>query len=192
MPHQVADPIVASAELILALQTLVSRESPPLEPAVLTIGSIHGGTAPNIIPSRVELQGTLRAFSPELRSHLLSRIDEVISGLARTFRVEFRLTMTDACPACINDPEMAELVRRTAARVLGADMVRDSQQTLGADDMSLFLNEVPGCYFFVGGANAERGLASPHHSPTFDFDERALDIGVQVLSGVALEFLNGR
>jgi len=191
MPHQVADPIVASAELILALQMLVSRESPPLEPAVLTIGSIHGGTAPNIIPSRVELWGTLRVFSPELRNKLVARIDDLVSGLARTFRVEAKLTMTETCPACINDADMAKLVRRVATRVVGADSVREGQQTMGADDMSMFLNEVPGCYFFVGGANAERGLASPHHSPTFDFDERALDIGVQMLCEAALEFLNG-
>src|SRR6185437_1799127 len=110
IPHQVADPIVASAELIVALQTLVSRESPPIEPAVLTIGSIHGGTAPNIIPSRVELHGTLRVFDPALRERLLARLRQVLDGVAATFRVEAGLQMTDCCPACINDPAMAELV----------------------------------------------------------------------------------
>ena len=191
MPHQAPDPVVASAELIGALQTLVSRDSPPLQPAVLTIGSIHGGTAPNIIPSRVELQGTLRVFAPELRARLVARLEEVISTVARTFRVEASLRMTDSCPACINEPGMAALVRRVAERVAGANHLSDSQQTMGADDMSVFLNEVPGCYFFVGAANSRRGLNSPHHSPTFDFDEGALDIGVQMLEGVALEFLNG-
>ncbi|MBV9325062.1 MAG: amidohydrolase [Chloroflexi bacterium] len=189
MPHQVADPVVAAAELIVALQTLVSRESPPMEPAVLTIGSIHGGTAPNIIPSCVEIQGTLRTFSPGLRARLLTRIEAVMTDVARTFRVEPKLLMTDACPACINDAPMAELVQRVGTRVLGASNVGQQQQTMGADDMSEFLNAVPGCYFFVGAANAERGLQSPHHSPTFDFDERALDIGVQMLTSVALEYL---
>jgi amidohydrolase len=192
MPHQAPDPVLASAELIVALQTLVSRDSPPLEPAVLTIGSIHGGTAPNIIPSRVELQGTLRVFAPELRRLLVARLEEVISSVARTFRVEASLRMTDSCPACINDAGMAALARRVAERVVGGpDRVSDREQTMGADDMSVFLNEVPGCYFFVGAANARRGLKSPHHSPTFDFDEGALDIGVQMLESVALEFLNG-
>jgi amidohydrolase len=189
MPHQVSDPIVAAAELIVALQTLVSRETPPMEPAVLTFGSIHGGTAPNIIPTQVVLQGTLRVFDADLRVKLLSRIDEVITGMARTLRVHSRLKITDACPACVNDADMAALVRRVAARIVGVDNVGQRQQTMGADDMSEFLNAVPGCYFFVGGANAERGLHSPHHSPTFDFDERALDIGVQMLTSVALEFL---
>ncbi|HEY2595860.1 MAG TPA: amidohydrolase, partial [Chloroflexota bacterium] len=189
MPHQVADPVVAAAELIVALQTLVSRESPPMEPAVLTIGSIHGGTAPNIIPARVELHGTLRAFSPDLRARLLQRIEEITSGIARTLRVQAKLEITDCCPACVNDPSMADLVRRVGARVVGASNVGSEQRTMGADDMSEFLNAVPGCYFFVGSANAERGLNSPHHSPTFDFDERALDIGVRMLTSVALEFL---
>jgi amidohydrolase len=191
MPHQVPDPVVASAELILALQTLVSRETPPLEPAVLTIGSIHGGTAPNIIPSKVELQGTLRAFAPPWRDHLVSRLHELVQTHAQMFRVDAALKMTDTCPACINDADMAALVRRVAERVVGSEQVSADMRTMGADDMSIFLNEVPGCYFFVGAANAQRGFTSPHHSPTFDFDEQALDTGVQMLTNVALEFLDG-
>ncbi len=189
MPHQVPDPVVASAQLIVALQTLISRESSPLEPAVLTIGSIHGGTAPNIIPMRVEMHGTLRVFDPALREHLLCRMREVVQGMAATFRLESDVRSTDACPATINNAEMSELVRNVGARVLGEHNVRSVCRTTASEDMSLFLNEVPGCFFFVGSANAQRGLASPHHSPTFDFDERALDVGVRVLTSVALEFL---
>jgi len=151
--------------LIVAFQTLVSRESPPLEPAVLTIGSIHGGTAPNIIPERVDLQGTLRVFDPTLRERLLVRMRELLDGIATTFRVGAKLQMTDCCPACINDEAMAQLVTKTASRAIGAENVLNRTRTMGADDMSLFLNAVPGCYVFVGSANAERGLNSPHHSP---------------------------
>jgi amidohydrolase len=189
MPHQVPDPVVASAQLIVVLQTLVSRESPPMEPAVLTIGSIHGGTAPNIIPTRVELQGTLRVFDPALRQRLLGRLREQVSCVAAACRVEADFRLTESCPACINDANMSELVRGVAERLVGPRHVLDRTRTTGADDMSLFLDAVPGCYFFVGSANAERGLASPHHSPTFDFDERALDIGVQVLTSTAIAFL---
>jgi amidohydrolase len=189
MPHQTCDPVLASAQLIVALQTLVSRESPPLEPSVLTIGSIHGGTAPNIIPTRVELQGTLRVFSPALREILLRRIHELVDGIATTFRVKAEVKMTDSCPACINDASMAEFIQRVAEQVVGSERVQTNQRTTGADDMCLFLNAVPGCYFFVGAANAGRGLNSPHHSPTFDFDERALDVGVQMLTTAALDFL---
>ncbi len=191
MPHQTVDPVLASAELIVALQTLVSRESPPLEPTVLTIGSIHGGTAPNIIPTRVELQGTLRVFDPSVREHLLQRLREVVDGIAGTFRLAAEVCLSDCCPACINDTTMSRLVADVAARELGPQNVLSHMRTTGADDMSLFLNAMPGCYFFVGGANPERGLASPHHSPNFDFDERALDVGVQVLTAAALEYLAG-
>ncbi len=189
MPHQTADPVMASAHLIVALQTLVSRESPPLEPAVLTIGSIHGGTASNIIPTHVEMQGTLRVFEPAVRGQLLSRIRDIAAGCAATFRLEADVRTTDACPATINAAEMASLVRGVAGRVLGRQNVLAKTRTTGSEDMSLFLNEVPGCFFFVGSANAERGLSSPHHSPTFDFDERALEIGVRMLTSVAVEFL---
>jgi len=191
MPDQVPDPVVAAAQLIVTLQTLVSRDTPPMEPSVLTIGSIHGGTAPNIIPTRVELQGTLRAFDLAVRERLLSRVRDLAHAVPALFGVESSMEMTDCCPACVNDAEMAELVRRIASRVIGAANVSSDQRTTGADDMSLFLNAVPGAYFLVGSANAERGLASPHHSPTFDFDESALDVGVNVLTAVALDFLNG-
>jgi amidohydrolase len=189
MPHQVPDPVLASAQLIVAVQTLVSRDSPPMEPAVLTIGSVHGGTAPNIIPTRVELQGTLRVFEPALRERLLGRLREQVNCIASAFRVEAEFRMTESCPACVNDADMSELVHSVAESVVGPQQVLAQTRTTGADDMSLFLEAVPGCYFFVGSANAGRGLSSPHHSPTFDFDERALDIGVQVLTSSALAFL---
>ncbi|HET6315939.1 MAG TPA: M20 family metallopeptidase, partial [Chloroflexota bacterium] len=126
MPHQVPDPVLTSAELIVALQRLVSRETPPLEPAVLTIGSVHGGTAPNIIPNRVELQGTLRAFEPALREHLLQRLRELTYELPRMMGVEAQLQMTDCCPACINDAAMTALVTEIATGVDGVEHVTDS------------------------------------------------------------------
>jgi amidohydrolase len=189
LPHQTSDPIAAAAYLVTTLQTLVSRETSPLEPSVLTIGSIHGGTAPNIIPTRVELQGTLRTFDAELRERLMRRLQEMVDGVARLFRVEPSFSHLEACPACVNDPEMASLVRRVASEVVGEANVFSETRTGGAEDMSLFLEAAPGCYFFVGSANPERGLDSPHHSPTFDFDERALEVGVEVLSRVTLAFL---
>lgn len=189
MPHQTPDPIVAAAHLVVALQSVMSRRISPFEPAVLTIGSIHGGTAPNIIPSRAELQGTLRAFDPALRDQLLERIGEVMEAVASITGVRAEMTLTDSCPATINNGPMAELVRGVAARVLGPENVSQRVQTTGSEDMSLFLNAVPGCFFFVGSGNRERQLASPHHSPTFDFDEAALEVGVTMLVHCALEFL---
>jgi amidohydrolase len=135
------------------------------------------------------MQGTLRAFELVLRDHLLSRMREIVAGFGSTFRLEAEVRLTDACPATINTAEMAELVRGVGARVVGQQNVRGDTRTTGSEDMSLFLNEVPGCFFFVGSANTERGLASPHHSPAFDFDERALDVGVRMLTSVAVDYL---
>jgi amidohydrolase len=191
LPHQTSDPIAAAAYLVTLLQTLVSRESPPLEAAVLTIGSLHAGTAPNIIPSRAELQGTLRTFDAQLRERLLGRLQEMVDTVGRLFRIETSFTVLEACPAVVNDPSMAELVRRVAGDVIGQDNVFSRTRTGGAEDMSYFLQAAPGCFFFLGSANAERGLDSPHHSPAFDFDERALEIGAEVLTRVTLAFLRG-
>lgn len=190
-PQQTSDPIVAAAYLITALQTLVSREVSPREAAALTIGSIHGGTASNIIPSRVELQGTLRTFDDALTQQLLRRIGELTEGISRTFRVEGTFRAPPGCPSCVNNAAMSQLVRQTASRLLGGEHVRDDARTTGADDMSLFLRAVPGCYFVVGSRNRERGLDSPHHSPTFDFDEQAMDVGLEVLASVAVDYLEG-
>ena len=191
LPHQTSDPIAAAAYLVTMLQTLVSRETPPLEPAVLTIGSIHGGTAPNIIPSRVDLQGTLRTFDAQVRERLMSRLQEMVDTVARLYQVEPSFTHLEECPAVVNDADKTELVRRVASEVIGQENVFSTTRTGGAEDMSFFLQAAPGCFFFVGSANAERGLDSPHHSPTFDFDERALEVGAEVLSRVAMAFLRG-
>lgn len=190
MPHQTADPIVCAAHLVVALQTLVSREMDPFEPAALTIGSIHGGTAHNIIPAQVELHGTLRTFEGATRTRLLDRLADLVRDIARMFRLEGEVTVPPGCPACVNDPAMADLVTRVAAEVVGAEHVSSTQRTAGADDMALFLDAAPGCYFLLGAADPERGLDSPHHSPAFDFDEAALPIGVRLLVGVATRYLS--
>ena len=189
MPQQTPDPIVGAASIVTALQTLIAREVSPLEPATLTIGSIHGGTVPNVIPSRVTLEGTLRTFDGAVRDQLLRRLDEIVVGIGGTLGLQAAVTATDGCPACVNDPRMAEHVAGTARRLLGAAGVTSGVRTGAADDMSLFLNAVPGCYVLVGSSNAARGLNSPHHSPEFDFDEAALEVGAELLAQSTLDYL---
>jgi amidohydrolase len=191
MPQQTPDPIVGAASIVTALQTLIAREVSPLEPATLTIGSIHGGTVANVIPSRVALEGTLRTFDAELRDRLLRRLREIVGGIAQTLRLEVEVTATDGCPACVNDARMAAHMTGTARRLLGESGVTSGMRTGAADDMSLFLDAVPGCYVFVGSANPARGLSSPHHSPEFDFDEAALEIGAELLAQSTLDYLLG-
>jgi amidohydrolase len=191
MPHDAVDPVMVAAYLVTALQTIVSREAPPLQPAVLTMGMIQGGTAFNIIPERVELRGTVRAFDPALREHLLERVAAQARDLAAAFRATVEVTTRLGCAAVINDPAMADLVRRAAVAELGAPAVVETPGTTGGDDMADFLARRPGCYFLVGSGNPDRGLAASHHNPGFDFDEAALGVAARVLGRAALAALHG-
>lgn len=190
-PHLAVDPIVVSAQIITALQTLVSRETSPFDPSVLTIAMLRAGTAFNIIPEMVEMSGTMRAFSPEQRAHLQRRITEVAGGIATAMGATCEVETCDGCPPCINDPAMTEIVRQAAVEAVGTEAVDQSQQvmTTGSDDMSYFLDAVPGCYFIVGMQNEEKGVKYPHHHPRFNIDEDMLPVATEVLTRAAIEFL---
>jgi amidohydrolase len=190
-PQRAADPVVAAAHVVTALQTIVAREVSPLEPAVLTIGSIHGGEAFNVIPDQVTLTGTLRSFDPELRRSLPERIGGIAGGIAEGLGCRAEVEVRAGNPAVVNDPQVAELARRAAVRVVGEERVVSPQPTMGGEDMAVYFERVPGCFVFVGSANPERGLAEPHHSPRFDFDEEALAIGCAFLVEAAVEALGG-
>jgi amidohydrolase len=191
MPHLNVDPIVAAAQIIVALQTLLSREISPFHPAVVTFGKIAGGTAYNVVADEVELRGTVRAYDAGDREFLLQRIGEIASGVAASLRAEATLDVIRGCPACVNDPDITELVRRAAEATVGAEHIPggDQRQSV-SDDMALFLDAVPGCYFLVGAGNMEKGITAPHHSARFNIDEDALPIGVEVLARATLEYLS--
>ncbi len=190
-PEMSVDPIVIAAYIITTLQTLISRETSPFSPAVITIGVVKAGTAFNIIPETAELEGTMRAYSKEHREKLIRRISEVASGVANAMGATCAVKVFDGCPPCTNDAAMTEVVQKAAAESVGADKVDNGEEimTTGSDDMAYFLNAVPGCYFIVGAKNAEKGANYPHHHPRFNVDEDAMPIGVEVLTRAALEFL---
>lgn len=190
MPHQAVDPVTMSAQVITALQTLVSREKHPLRGAVLTIGTIHGGTAFNIIPDQVEMKGTLRTFDDGVRQMFLRRIPEVLAGVCAALNGSFEFEPVQGCPAVVNDPAVADFVHSVASRVVGQANLPPIEPTTVGDDMALFLREAPGCYFLVGSSNPGTGLDAPHHSSAFDFDEDALPIAAEVLLRGALEYLS--
>src|SRR5258706_4217738 len=191
MPETAVDPIVISAQIITVLQTLISRETSPFSPAVITIGKISAGTAFNIIPETAELQGTMRAFTPEHREKLVRRIGEVASGIALAMGGTCAVEGFDGCPPCTNDPAMTEVVRQVAIEAVGDKDVDESEEvmTSGSDDMAYFLNAVPGCYFIVGAHNEEKRAKYPHHHPRFNIDEDALAIAVETLTRAAIEYL---
>ena len=184
-PHETQDSILAAARIVEALQSIVSREISPLEPAVVTIGSIHGGTAFNIIPGSVRLTGTARSFSEATGKALPEKLRRIVAGTASACGVRATVHYQRVNSATVNDPGMADLVIETAGRLLGEENVETDTRTLGGEDMSVFLNRVPGCFFFVGCA--ADGTLRPHHSPTFDIDERALAVGTRVMEAVLRE-----
>jgi amidohydrolase len=190
IPHQTADPIVAAAQIINALQTVISRNVDPQKTAVLTVGTINGGTAFNIIPGQVELTGTIRTFDAEVRAMVLSRFEALCQGIATGMGVEADLQVRVLTPAVVNDPAAAALMRRAAESILGKENVFTEFRTMGSEDMAYFMQEVPGSFMFLGSANAARGLDFPHHSSRFDFDEGALALGVAILAETTTQFLN--
>ncbi len=184
-PHETEDSILAAARIVDALQSVVAREISPLEPAVVTIGSIHGGTAFNIIPGSVRMEGTARSFSEAVGKALPEKIRRIVAGTAAACGVRATVRYDRVNGATVNDPKMADLVIETASRLLGEENVETGTRTLGGEDMSVFLDRVPGCFFFVGcGLD---GPLRPHHSPRFDIDERALAVGTVVMEAVLRE-----
>jgi amidohydrolase len=189
MPQRAADPVVAAAHVVTALQTLVSREVSPLQSAVVTVGSIHGGEAFNVIPDEVTLLGTIRSYDVELRRSMPDRIRRIASGISEGLGCRAVVEVDAGNPAVINDPLVAEIARRAATRVVGADKVVEPEPSMGGEDMAVYFEKAPGCFVFVGSANAARGLNQSHHSPRFDFDEDALAIGCEFLVQAAEEAL---
>lgn len=181
-PHETVDPILASARLIDALQTIVAREISPLDAAVVTVGAIHGGTAFNIIPKEVRLKGTARAFSRETHAALPAKIDRVARGIALACGAAVEIDYRRINEPTVNDPKVTALVAETAEEILGPGSVVETR-TMGGEDMSVYLQRVPGCFFFVGSGLS--GDYRPHHSPVFDFDERALAVGTVLLEACA-------
>lgn len=181
MPHQTVDSILVASQVVQALQTIVARNVNPLDSAVVTVGQFHAGTAFNVIADSAEISGTVRYFNPELGEKIPKWIDRMIAGVCDSHGATYELNYWRLYPPVINDPAIADLVRSVAANVVEtpAGIVPECQ-TMGGEDMSFFLQQVPGCYFFLGSANLSQNLAYPHHHPRFDFDETALSMGVEI------------
>lgn len=181
MPHQTVDSIVVGAQIVNALQTIVARNINPIDSAVVTVGKFHAGSANNVIADTAILEGTVRYFNPIYEDYFKQRLISIIQGVCQGTGATYELDYEQLYPPVINDAQMAELVRSVAVEVIEtpAGIVPECQ-TMGGEDMSFFLQKVPGCYFFLGSANSEKGLAYPHHHPRFDFDETALAMGVEI------------
>jgi amidohydrolase len=177
-PQDSIDPIVVAAHAIVALQTVVSRSVAASDEAVFTIGRLEGGNRGNIIPDQVMMSGTVRTFEKPVLDRVIARAEEILAGVAAAFGAEYQFDHT-TMPACVNDADCAGVVERAAVALLGPERVQPERQ-MGSDDMAYFLEARPGCYFFLGGGNAAKGITYPHHHPRFDFDEDCLGLGIEL------------
>ena len=188
-PESLVDPVLVAGQAVSALHHIVGRNVGAHDAAVLSIGMIRGGTAFNIIPDEVELKGTVRAFDDGTRDKVMSRIEEVLAGITAAAGATYEFEDIYQSPVVMNETEITDLVRRAAERAIGAENVIECEPTMGGDDQAYFQKEVPGCYFIVGGGDEGAGYG-PHHSATFGFDERALEVGLRVMTEAALEYLS--
>jgi amidohydrolase len=181
IPQQTVDSIVVGAQIVSALQTIVARNVDPIDSAVVTVGEFQAGTAKNIIADTARLTGTVRYFNPQYEGFFKQRVEQIVAGVCQAHGARYELDYHSLYPPVINDGAIADLVRTVAQTVVETPAgVVPHCQTMGGEDMSFFLQEVPGCYFFLGSANLSRGLNFPHHHPRFDFDETALGLGVEM------------
>ena len=187
MPDLTVDAVVIAAQIVTALQTLVSRETSPRAPVVVTLGSIHGGSAFNIIAGEVVIQGTLRTFDARLRERLLQRVAELAGGIATAMRGTCEFHLESAAPPVVNDAAIAGLVADVAKDLLGTEAVVPFEPLMVGEDVAYFLDARPGCFFLLGGAPDSGPVL--HHTAEFRVDERCLAIGYRVMSAAVLRLL---
>lgn len=185
-PHESIDPIFTAATFITSVQQIVSRNVSPLEPSVVTIGAIHGGTTHNVIPDAVQLMGTVRAFNPDVRKLMPERIERVLKAACEGSGARYDFCYIWRYPVTVNDRLETRVVEEVARRLLGDGHVMEGERTMGAEDFSFFLERLPGSYFLVGAAGGVES-SKPHHSACFTIDEQALETGVRMMVGLGLE-----
>ncbi len=186
-PHATIDPIVIGAEVVSVLQTIASREIDPNDPVVVTITQFHAGTAYNIIPGTARLCGTYRTLSKEIRDGIPDRIRRIAGGVCSGHGADCEFTFREGTPPVLNDSEIVDLIDRVAGAMLGVEnVITVPHSSMGAEDFAEYLSHAPGAMFRLG-----LGPVSPIHTPTFNFEDRALPIGVELFCRIALDYLEG-
>lgn len=187
-PHLSVDPVLAAAHIVSALQSIVSRNINPQDSVVVSIGQFTAGTTFNVIPDKAELKGTVRSYDNDLHRKIYRRILEMATQMAEAFSCKATMETIAIVQAVVNAPEPTAAVEKAIEKVLGREVIV-AKRTMASEDMGFFLDEVPGCYFFIGAGNEEAGFSFPHHHPRFDFDERAMMHGVAVMGEAAAHYL---
>ena len=186
MPQLAVDPVMSGAYVITMLQTIVSREVAPKDPAVITVGKFESGTTFNVIPDEAKMKGTVRSFDAAVRKSMPERMERILRGLAESLRFEYVLDYHWSYPPTVNDRSINDVVRAVGLAELGAESVVDGHDiVMWAEDMSFMQEERPGAYFIVGSRGGD-STAFPHHNARFDIDERALEVGYKMMVGIGL------
>ncbi len=189
-PHRGVDAIVLAAQVVLAIQTVVSRRLSPTEHGVITVGVIRGGVRSNVVADAVHMEGTIRSFTPEVRDLLTAGLRDACR-MVEPLGGSWDLQVVEGFPVTLNDPGLTALVRAAAVEVLGEAQVREIPPEMGSEDFSFLAQRAPGCYFYLG-TRTPGEPPRPAHSPTFDLDEAALPVGAAILAAAALRFLAER
>jgi amidohydrolase len=191
-PHDGIDAVLVASQVIQALQTIASRKIDPVQPVVISVGKIEGGTKRNIICDRVLLQGTSRCLNKEVAKRIPRLLKEIVSGITKAAGASFELRYSPGYPVLINNPQATDMARGTIRRMFGKQAIFEINKPLmGAEDFAYYLEKVPGSFLRLGIRNPKKGAIYPWHHPRFTVDEDAIMIGAALLAGTAIDFLNG-
>lgn len=188
-PHLSIDPLYAAAQIVSALQSIVSRNVPPIDTAVVSVTAIRSGTTFNVIPQTAEFQGTIRTFNPKVRSMVIGRLQDLVKNMAISLNCTAEISVESITPAVVNNPELSTRVQKVVQTLLPQAILDTAERTMGSEDMAFMMDDVPGCYFFIGSLNSEKGLDAKHHHPRFDFDESALTTGAALMTAAIIDLL---
>jgi amidohydrolase len=190
-PHRTVDPIVIGSHIVVALQSIVSRASDPLQSLVVTVGEFHAGSAPNIIPETVEMTGTIRAFDPQLLQRAAEMVQEISENIAEAHGAEVVVDLRPGYPPLLNDARCARFLQSVGAAILGEPKVDSAiPPSMGSEDFAYYLGEVPGAFWRLGICPQDKEHMPGLHEPTFDFNDDAIATGVRMHCEIALRFAN--
>ncbi len=189
IPQDTIDPIVIGAQIVSALQHIVSRDVDPFDPVVVSVTQFHAGTTHNVIPGTATLNGTVRTFDPALRQRVPERMERIIKGICDAHGATYAFSVERGYRPVVNDPATCARLERVVERTFGPDALLPMRPTMGGEDFSAYLQKAPGVFAFIGAGNAVLETDFPHHHPRFNIDESSLDIGLRYLTAATLELL---
>ncbi|MDQ0412245.1 M20 family metallopeptidase [Mesobacillus stamsii] len=188
LPHQTIDSIAVAAQIVTNLQHIVSRNTDPLDNLVLSVTQFLGGTTHNVIPGSVQLCGTVRSFDPALRESMPAKMERIIKGITDAHEASYDFKYEFGYRPVINDEEVTKVIEETVREVFGDETLDLMKPNMGGEDFSAFQQKAPGCFFYVGAGNEDKGIVYPHHHERFTIDEDSLEIGVKTFLHAAFKF----